>query len=78
MSMSDIISWTNIGRANGAIHLLVVCDEFNYTYYPVYVMPSMQKYIKLYKFYNLSLCNKGILQWPYYAALDHWLLGASW
>lgn len=41
-------------------------------------IPSMRKYIKLYKFYNLSLCNKGILQWPYYAALDHWLLGASW
>jgi hypothetical protein len=34
----DIRRWLTTGKANGASHLLVVCDLFDYDDYPVYVI----------------------------------------
>jgi hypothetical protein len=36
----DIEGWIDEGIAQGATHVIVVCDDFNYEDYPVYVMAS--------------------------------------
>jgi hypothetical protein len=36
----DISSWIKLGQDQGATHLIVVCDTWDYTDYPVYVMPT--------------------------------------
>jgi hypothetical protein len=39
-SKSDIEEWLADGQQKGASHLIVVCDQFEYEDYPVYVMPD--------------------------------------
>lgn len=60
----DIRSWLDRGKKEGASHLIVVCDTFDYDDYPVYVMPgddaheaftkyngvNMQKVMEVYSF----------------------------
>ncbi len=36
----DIEGWVDEGIAQGATHVVIVCDDFDYEDYPVYVMPS--------------------------------------
>jgi hypothetical protein len=36
----DITSWLHRGREKGATHVLVVCDTFDWSDYPVFVMPG--------------------------------------
>lgn len=36
-SKQDIISWFKRGRQDGATHMLVVCDSFDWDDYPVFV-----------------------------------------
>ncbi len=36
----DIARWFKSGLRQGATHLIVVCDTFDYEDYPVYVMPG--------------------------------------
>lgn len=36
----DIKIWIKIGQAQGATHLIVVCDTYDWDDYPVYVMPG--------------------------------------
>lgn len=36
---SDIRGWLEEAQAEGATHLLIVCDDFSYEDYPVQVMP---------------------------------------
>lgn len=36
----DIRRWLQRGREQGATHLIVVCDQFDYGDFPVYVMPG--------------------------------------
>lgn len=36
----DIEGWIKQGQAEGATHLIVVCDTFDYDDYPVFVMPG--------------------------------------
>ena len=36
----DITRWFNDAKSNGATHLLIVCDTFEYSNYPVEVLPS--------------------------------------
>ena len=45
---NDIVRWTNEGNRLGATHLIVMCDEFDFTYYPKYVMngENLQDIIK--------------------------------
>jgi hypothetical protein len=38
-SKSDIEELLADGQQKGASHLIVVCDQFEYADYPVYVMP---------------------------------------
>lgn len=33
-------AWVKAGRSKGATHVLDVCDQFDYSHYPVYVMPG--------------------------------------
>ena len=36
----DITQWLHRGQEKGATHMLVVCDTFDYSDYPVFVMPG--------------------------------------
>jgi hypothetical protein len=36
----DIKRWFNDGKKQGATHMIVVCDTFDWDDYPVYVMPG--------------------------------------
>lgn len=36
----DISGWFDRGVENGATHMIVVCDTFDYDDYPVYVSPE--------------------------------------
>lgn len=37
---ADITRWLHRGQEKGATHVLVVCDTFDHSDYPVYVMPG--------------------------------------
>jgi len=39
-SKEDITGWIKEGQAQGATHLIVVCDTYDWEDYPVYVMPD--------------------------------------
>jgi predicted house-cleaning NTP pyrophosphatase (Maf/HAM1 superfamily) len=39
-SWDDISSWFDAGVTQGASHMIVVCDTFEYEDYPVYVRPE--------------------------------------
>lgn len=61
-SKEEIRSWIKSGQAEGATHMIVVCDTFDYDDYPVYVYtdedvnkkyaeyngPNMQKVMEVY------------------------------
>lgn len=36
----DIKAWIKEGKDQGATHMIVVCDTFDWDDYPVYVMPN--------------------------------------
>lgn len=36
----DIIHWFKHGKDDGATHMIVVCDTFNYNDFPRYVFPG--------------------------------------
>jgi hypothetical protein len=36
----DISGWIKNGKEQGATHMIVVCDTFDWEDYPVYVMPT--------------------------------------
>ena len=36
----DISRWFDQGHADGATHMIVVCDTYDHEDYPVYVMPG--------------------------------------
>lgn len=36
----DISGWIKNGKEQGATHMIVVCDTFDWEDYPVYVMPN--------------------------------------
>ncbi len=39
-SRQDIISWLHEGKKKGATHVVIVCDTYSWSDYPVYVMPD--------------------------------------
>ncbi len=39
-STNDLKRWFKEGKREGATHMIVVCDTFDYFDYPVYVMPN--------------------------------------
>lgn len=61
-SKEDIRNWIKYGQEQGATHLIVVCDTYDWDDYPVYVMatedvrkkyadyngPNMQKVMEVY------------------------------
>lgn len=36
----DITGWLHRGQEKGATHMIVVCDTFDWSDYPVFVMPG--------------------------------------
>ena len=65
-SKSDLIGWFKCGVAQGATHMIVVCDTFDYHDFPVYVTPDQnvleeeKKYAgvnmqKVMEVYNLAM-----------------------
>lgn len=36
----DVDRWIETGKQKGATHIISVCDTFDYSDYPVYVMPD--------------------------------------
>lgn len=61
---NDVGRWTKQGRTIGATHLIVVCDEFDYTNYPVYVMPDddVDKIKKLYQYEKEMQCVREVIE----------------
>lgn len=47
----DIKGWIKRGQDQGATHMIVVCDTFDWEDYPVYVMPAENAHEK-YSQYN--------------------------
>lgn len=47
----DIKGWIKRGQDQGATHMIVVCDTFDWEDYPVYVMPTENAHDK-YSQYN--------------------------
>jgi len=41
-TFQDIQGWFRKGVAKGATHMIVACDSYDYTNYPVYVQPGTQ------------------------------------
>ena len=39
-SQEDIKRWLETAKEKGATHVVVVCDTFDWSNYPVYVMPG--------------------------------------
>ena len=39
-SRDQIREWFQEGKKNGATHMIVVCDTFDYDDFPVYVLPG--------------------------------------
>jgi hypothetical protein len=37
---TEIALWLKRGKENGATHVIIVCDTFDYDDYPVYVQPN--------------------------------------
>lgn len=40
VTCEEISMWFKNGQKRGATHMIVVCDEFDWTDYPVYVLPG--------------------------------------
>ena len=40
MATSMLTRWLEKAKEKGATHVVVVCDTFDWSYYPVYVMPG--------------------------------------
>ena len=53
---NNIKSWMVEAQKRGATHFLDVCDTFDYSHYPVYVMPedSLQEVKKEYTFAEMQ------------------------
>ena len=45
-SLKDISEWFERGKQDGATHLIVVCDTFDYEDYPVYTNGGPEFWIK--------------------------------
>ena len=39
-TQADILRWLEKGKANGATHVLVICDTYDYEDFPKFVMPD--------------------------------------
>lgn len=39
-SLDDLRGWFEKGKLEGATHMIIVCDIFDYEDYPVYVLPK--------------------------------------
>ncbi len=50
-SREDIRGWLARGKAEGATHMIVVCDTFDHEDYPVFVQPD-QDVRKVHEEYN--------------------------
>ena len=64
-TQNDIRTWLELGKKNGATHLIVVCDTWDWNDFPVYVQPdedvhkvvkehSGKNMYKVMEIYNLS------------------------
>lgn len=45
-SKEEIGRWFDEGVKQGATHMIVVCDTYDWEDYPVYVMPNEDAYVK--------------------------------
>lgn len=65
ITINDIREWLEEGKENGATHLIVCCDTYDWDDYPCFVMPnedakeivnkkSGQPMVKVMEVYNLS------------------------
>jgi len=52
----DLADWIDRGIEQGATHMIVVCDTFDYSDYPVYVKPSedVRTVVKKYNGVNMQ------------------------
>lgn len=82
---ADIERWLDEGKSRGASHVVVMCDTFDWSDYPVYVMPgqnprdfgkteNMQKPMEC---YDLGLDIVDQLNEPRAHHWEPWRTGAS-
>ena len=48
-TIEDLKKWFEEGKEKGATHMIVVCDTFDWSDYPVYVMPGEDVGVELTK-----------------------------
>ena len=51
----DIKEWIKRGQEQGATHMIVVCDTFDWEDYPVYVMPTEDAHKKYANYNGLNM-----------------------
>jgi len=54
-SKEDIRNWIKSGQEQGATHVIVVCDTFDWEDYPVYVMPTEDVHKKFADYNGLNM-----------------------
>lgn len=50
-----LVQWFNDGVAQGATHMIVVCDTFDWEDYPVYVKPTEDVHEKFAEFHERNM-----------------------
>jgi hypothetical protein len=64
-TQQDIRRWLADGKAKGATHVIVACDTFGWSDYPIFVMPEQDAKAK-----SLNLGDMRKLQEVYNLSLD--------
>ena len=68
-SYSDILGWLNSGKNSENTHMIVVCDDFDYEDYPVYVGKN-EDVREIYNKYNGKNMQRVMEVYSYSLPLD--------
>ncbi len=51
----DIAEWFDEGTREGALHMIVVCDEFDHEDYPVFIDETQEFWVEYAKYNGVSM-----------------------
>lgn len=59
-TINDIKSWLEDGVEIGATHVIIICDGFSDTFYPIHVMPheDVRALYREYNYHNLQFVEE--------------------
>lgn len=72
-SRSEISEWLESGKVQGATHMIVATDTFDWEDYPVYVMPGEDVNKKIAKYSNPNEMSKVMEVYSYALPLENQL-----